>query len=52
MVSCAFWVVKNPALSTTYEKTAATTTNAISTIAASGPVKASEEVFFVDVLSP
>jgi hypothetical protein len=45
MVSCAFWVVKKPALSITYEKTASTTTNAISIIAASRAVKASDGFF-------
>jgi len=36
--SFAFSVLKNPAPSTMYENTAATTTNAVSTIAASRPV--------------
>jgi hypothetical protein len=44
--------VKNPAPSTTYEKTAATTTNAIRTIAASRPVNASDVFFFMDMRSP
>ena len=38
---CASPAAKNPAPSITYEKTAATTTNAIRTIAASSPVNAS-----------
>ncbi len=45
MVSWAFWVVKNPAPSTTYENTAATTTNAMRTIAASRPVNPSSLCF-------
>lgn len=44
--SWLFWVVKKPAPNTTYENTAATTTNAISTIAASSPVNASSLLNF------
>jgi hypothetical protein len=52
IVSWAFWVVKNPAPRTTYEKTAATTTKAMSTIAASRPVNASFDSFIVGIKSP